>query len=147
MDQIAVGRIRLRRTGGRVIGGGLAGSAAASRLFALVLAALVGLGSADSRGQSSSDGFPIPDDDASRVFESGQFAGYAMACRLDWKSYYLAFMRAERAERWDGDQLAVIGALFGFVQQRAAGSIGDCTAELHARLKHELRLRMSALGR
>ena len=116
-------------------------------IFALVLGALVGLGAVDARGQSSSDGFPIPDDDASRVSDSGQFAGYAMACELDWESYYLAFMRAERTKRWDGEQLAVIGALFGFVQQRAADSMHDCTAKRRARVEDELRLRMIAFGR
>ena len=116
----------------------ISGSRLAGPIVALVLGALIGLGTVPARGQSSSEDFPIPDDDVSRISESGQFAGYAMACGLDWESYYLAVMRAERTKRWDQAQIALIGALFGFVPRRAADSIGDCAAGLRTRLKHEI---------
>ena len=79
--------------------------------------------------------------------ELGQFAGYAMTCELDWEYYYLAFMRAERTKRRDGEQLAVIDAVFGFVQRRAADSMHDCTAKRRDRVEDELCLRMRAFGR
>ncbi len=78
----------------------------------------------------------VPDDEhLAQIMEAGQLAGEIQACELDWQSYYLAYMQAERQratnEGRDPDseeyqqRIAFIGVFFGATQGRARQQFQD----------------------
>src|SRR5262245_261057 len=76
----------------------------------------------------------IPIADSRRVVEGALPVGVAMWCGVEWRPYYLGFMRTEPAKRWSEVQVAYIGVLFGLAQQTIASSLasdsgGSCTPD------------------
>jgi hypothetical protein len=87
----------------------------------------------------------IPKDASRRVIENALPVGLAMWCGVEWRPYYLGFMRAERTKSWSEIQIAYIGVLFGTAQQTFASSYardagGGCTAEHRAEIESAMGL-------
>lgn len=58
----------------------------------------------------------VPEEDLERIRSAAIFAETANAAGLDWKPYYVAFMRLERRKDWTDKQIKFIGMYFGAIQ-------------------------------
>ena len=75
---------------------------------------------------ATAEDFDIPpEEDLERISVASEPAGMALKCGLDWEPYYLAFMTRERRKPWTKEQLAFIGALFGYRQASYAEELPD----------------------
>jgi len=95
---------------------------------------------------SWADKYSIPKNELKRVYEAGILAGKAMACKLDWKPYYIKFMQIERKKNWNDYQIAFIGACFGDAQGQAAEMMKKFSPEETGAVTKELKLKIEELN-
>jgi hypothetical protein len=58
----------------------------------------------------------VPEEDLARIREAAILAETANAAGLEWKPYYVAFMKLERRKDWTDKQIKFIGMYFGAIQ-------------------------------
>lgn len=80
------------------------------------LAAVPGAQPASQPTTQPAEKISVPDADLARIREAAIFAETANAAGLDWKPYYLAYMKLERRKEWTDKQVKFIGMYFGAIQ-------------------------------
>lgn len=83
----------------------------------------------EPRNEEERSALPIPYVEAMCIVQSSAPAGLSAWYRLDWQSYYLAFMKIERSKPWSEKQIAFIGMLFGVAQgnlEKSMNKSGPC---------------------
>ncbi len=62
-------------------------------------------------------------------------------CGMEWKRYYVSFMKGERQKNWNEKQLAFIGILFGIAQGNIEKSLNksQCTEKERASVAKTMR--------
>lgn len=80
------------------------------------LPAAVGAVPATGPATRPADAVVVPRADLERIESAAIFAETANAAGLDWKPYYLTFMKLERRKDWTDKQIKFIGMYFGAVQ-------------------------------
>ena len=66
-----------------------------------------------------------PEAELAHIREAAIFAETANLAGLDWKSYYVTFMKLERRKDWTDKQIKYIGIYFGAVQGKFRKEHGD----------------------